>query len=102
MPVQTLHKLWCNIPVLLDKLTHGKCTKKVSTNIWLKVAYFKLCTYENVARIDEDTVNTLDLWRPWTMQQYVGNGKFIGRELKYKDLLFLQRNDDGSYCQPFN
>ena len=39
------------------------------------------------------------------MQQYTSTSKFFGGELKYKDLLFLQRNNDGShtsYGKPFN
>ena len=31
------------------------------------------------------------------MQWYTSTGKVFGEELKYEDLLFLQRNDDGSH-----
>ena len=50
-------------------------------------------------------INALDLWFPWTMQQYMSTSKFFGGYLKYKDLLFLQRNGNSShtiYGQLFN
>ena len=48
-------------------------------------------------------MNTLDLWCQCIMYQYMS--KLFGEELKYKDLLFLQRNSDGShasYSKPYN
>ena len=39
------------------------------------------------------------------MQQYVSTNKFYGGEFKYKDLVFLQRSNNGSHTscgQPFN
>ena len=77
----------------------------------VKAAYFKLICLWRYSQICEDTVNciicinTLVLWHPWTMQWYASISKFFGGELKYKDLLYLQRNRNGShtsYGQPFN
>ena len=109
-PVQThCIKLWCNISVCYCfSFTPGKFTKKV---LRVKATYFKLmqiwkCS-QNGSRhwkIVSLCLKALDVWRPWTMQQYISTSKFFGGELKYKDLLFLQRNDNGShtsYGQPF-
>ena len=73
------------------KLTHGKCTKKVSTNKhWLKVAYFKLmwlwkCSQNwwRHCKIILLCINALDLRCPWTMQRYASNSKLFGRESRF-------------------
>ena len=85
-------KLWCNISI----------KKKVLINKhWVKAAYFKQmrlwrCTQNwwRHCKIVSFCINALDLWCPWIMQQYVS--KFFRGKFKYKGLLFLQRNSDGS------
>ena len=110
-------KLWCNILYTLVyywiKWTPGKYTKNVSINKHqIKAAYFKLmCLWKcsqnqwRQCKIVLFCINALDLWRPWNKQWYMSTSKFFGVKLKYKILLFLQRNNDGSYTsygQPFN
>ena len=102
-------KLWCNISIysclFSDKSNTCKFTKEVLINKHqIKAAYFKpmqlwRCSQNQWrhCKIILFCMNTLDLWHPWTLQRYVSTVKFYEGELKYKDLLYLQRNSNGSH-----